>query len=387
MLGRRTPFFLIVIMMASPVWAQQVQSLEHDSLNGRENSLVHVDANTYALAYAGNGSDGFIKTFSISADGMTITQVQSFEHDTLSAVSNSLVQVDADTYALAYAGPGLDGFIKTFDISADGTTITQVQSFEHDTLNGTHNSLVRVDADTYALAYAGDGDDGFIKTFDISADGTTITQVQSFEHDNLNGTHNSLVHVDANTYALAYAGDEDDGFIKTFTISADGLTITQVQSVEHDPLNGQYNSLVHVDGNTYALAYAGSGLDGFIKTFSISADGTTVTEVLPIGHDTSLGVFNSLAQVDADTYALAYAGTDFDGFIKTFTISADGLMITEVQSVEHDLLNGQYSSLTQVDADTYALAYAGDGNVGLIKTFTISGTGMVPVTLESFTIE
>ena len=68
---------------------------------------------------------------------------------------NSFVQVDADTFALAYTGQANDGFIKTFDISADGTTITEVSSLEHDTSRGTDNSLVQVDADTFALAYAG----------------------------------------------------------------------------------------------------------------------------------------------------------------------------------------------------------------------------------------
>ena len=49
---------------------------------------------------------------------------------------------------------------------------TKVASLEHDTVNGTFNSLVQVDSDTYALAYAGDGIDGFITTFSILTTGT-----------------------------------------------------------------------------------------------------------------------------------------------------------------------------------------------------------------------
>ncbi len=59
----------------------------------------------------------------------------------------------------------------------------------------------------------------------------------------------------------------------------------------------------------------------------------------------------------------------------------------QVQSLEHDTLRGQSNSLVQVDADTYALAYAGDGSDGFIKTFTISSSGNVPVTLMSFSVE
>ena len=260
-----------LLLGARPASAQQVQVLEHDTAEGEYNSLVQVDADTYALAYSGADSDGFLKTFTISADGMTITQVQVLEHDTAEGKHNSLVRVDADTYALAYSGADSDGFLKTFTISADGMTITQVQVLEHDTNRGQANSLVRVDADTYALAYRG-ANDGFLKTFTISADGMTITQVQVLEHDTSLGQNNSLVQVDADTYALAYRGANDDGFLKTFTISADGMTITQVQVLEHDTAVGTDNSLVQVDADTYALAYSGAGSDGFLKTFTITAD-------------------------------------------------------------------------------------------------------------------
>ena len=87
-----------LLLGAPPASAQQVQVqvLEHDTAEGKYNSLVQVDADTYALAYRGANGDGFLKTFTISADGMTITQVQVLEHDTSGGFENSLVQVDAD---------------------------------------------------------------------------------------------------------------------------------------------------------------------------------------------------------------------------------------------------------------------------------------------------
>jgi hypothetical protein len=326
-----------------------------------------------------------------AVNGDSITQVQSLEHDTDFGEYSSLVQVDSDTYALAYAGPdsaadGLDGSIKTFTISADGSTITEVQSLVFNATRGFHNSLVQVDSDTYALAYAGTGNAGTIETFTISADGTIITEVELLQHDTL-GQGNSLVQVDSDTYALAYAGDGNsfDGFIKTFTISADGTTITEVESLEHDIAQGTHNSLVQVDSDTYALAYAGDGGDdGYIKTFTIPADGSTITEVFSLEHDATQGELNSLVQVDSDTYALAYGGDGGgDGYIKTFTIPTDGSTITEVFSLEHDTAQSVYPSLVQVDSDTYALAYGGDGGSdGYIKTFTIAEVA-VSVTLES----
>ena len=371
----------------------EVASLEHDLGLGYYNSLVQVDSDTYALAYAGTGGDGFISTFTISADGSTVTEVATLEHDTDNGTFNSLVQVDSDTYALAYTSTGQDGFISTFDIAADGTTITEVATLEHDTLHGRYNSLVQVDSDTYALAYAGNDTDlnfsgnGFISTFDIAVDGTiTAVRTQSLannlEHDTVQGYDNSLVQVDSDTYALAYAGSDYDGFISTFTISSSGvITAVRTQSLgnnlEHDTDDDRYNSLVQVDSDTYALAYTGPNTDGFISTFDIAADGTTITEVATLEHDTEQGEYNSLVQVDSDTYALAYAGNDADGngrgngFISTFDIAADGTTITEVVTLEHDTVQAEFNSLVQVDSDTYALAYAGDSTDGFISTFTI----------------
>ena len=253
---------------------------------GIDNSLLQVDSDTYALAYSGALNDGYISTFTIDSDGnITAVKTQSegnnLEHDTDRGSHNSLVQVDSDTYALAYQGTDLDGFISTFTIDSDGNiTAVKTQSegnnLEHDTSDGHHNSLVQVDSDTYALAYSGTGYDGFISTFTISSDGTTITEVDTLEHDTGRGIHNSLVQVDSGTYALAYKDDNPggDGLISTFTIDSDGnITALRTQSegnnLEHDTVGVQYNSLVKVDSDTYALAYDGAGNDGFISTFTI----------------------------------------------------------------------------------------------------------------------
>ena len=59
----------------------------------------------------------------------------------------------------------------------------------------------------------------------------------------------------------------------------DRKNILEIASLEHDVRQGQYNSLVQVDSDTYALAYEGKDSDGFISTFTISSDGTSIVEV------------------------------------------------------------------------------------------------------------
>jgi hypothetical protein len=373
----------------------EIESLEYSGTNGRHNSLVQVDSDTYALAYEGTDDNGFISTFTISSDGTSIVQVDNLEHDTVRGQHNSLVHVDSDTYALAYTGEGEDGFISTFTIDSDGNiTAVKTQSegnnLEHDDDQGAasvlHNSLVKVDSNTIALAYAGAGEDGFISTFTIDSDGNiTAVKTQSegnnLEHDDERGQHNSLVQVDSDTYALAYEGLNRDGYISTFTIDSDGnITAVKTESegnnLEHDANRGSFNALVHVVSDTYALAYTSHGENGFISTFTIDSDGNitavkTQSEGNNLEHDENKGIYNSLVQVDSDTYALAYTGTDTNGFISTFTISSDGTSIVQVENLEHDTDVGNYNSLVQVDSDTYALAYTSGQKDGWIMTFTI----------------
>ena len=367
--------FKSIIIALSILNAQEIASIEHETSGASYHSIVKVDSDTYAVAYADVNNDANIATFTISADGTSITEVTSLKHDTGKGLYNSLVQVDSDTYALAYTGAGDDGYIATFTISADGTSITEVTSLEHDTGEALYNSLVQVDSDTYALAYTGADDDGYIATFTISADGTSITEVTSLEHDTGEALHNSLVQVDSDTYAIAYAAQDFDGYITTFTISANGSSITKISSLEHDAVRGTHNSFIQVDSDTYALAYCGDSQDGYITTFTITADGSSIIKVASLEHDLTIGYWNSFIQVDSDTYVLTYRGTDVDGYIATFTISADGSSITEVASFEYDIVKGMYNSLAQVDSDTYALAYTGDDNDGFITTFTIQSDG------------
>ena len=360
----------------------EVANLEHHTADVDYNSIIKISGNTYALAYTDADGDGWIQTFTISSDGATITEVASYEHNTADGTHHSWAQVDDDTFVLAYASSANMGKISTHNISADGATIDgNLVKYEHETVAATYNSLVKVDDDTFALAYTGGGDDGFIQTFTIPANGTTITKVANLEHNTSDATHNSLVKVDHDTFALAYASTSNMGKIATFTITSDGATITELVDLEHDTNQATYNSLVKVTQETFALAYAGNGDDGFIKTFTINSDGTSgavigskLTEVTELEHNTSDGTHNSLVKVDDDTVALAYASTSDVGNIATFTITSDGATITEVYDVEHDSSQAKSNSLIKMDDETFALAYMGEDDDGFIQTFTISGT-------------
>ena len=332
-----------------------------------------------------------------------------FEYDDVKGINNSLVQVDSDTYALAYRGTGSAGFISTFNISSDGTTITKVHTIEHDAVFAYDNSLIKVDSDTFALAYGGDQGssgtpDGFISTFTIDSEGTiTPIRIQNhaafasasanLEHDTNEGSVNSLVHVNDDTYALSYERNGRFLQIATFTISSDGATITELDQLNQDATNCNdrlLQSLVKVDSDTVARAYCGSGGDGYLRTFSIAENGD-ITKKSTYEFDTSQGSEHFLVQVDSDTIAVAYENaevsggsvTERNGVIKTFTINSSD-EISEADSLEHHsgntpaTGNAEDNFLVKVDSDTFVLAYDdGSNNDGFISTFTIDSDGTI----------
>ena len=244
-------------------------------------------------------------------------------------------------------------------------------------------SFVHVDEDTYALAYqsqAGTGK-GKISTFTISSDGATITELDTLLHTGARGGYNSLVRVDSDTVALAFTGTSGDGFITTFTIDSNG-NITKVDTLEHDTHQSSisFNTLLHVNSDMYALAYDRSNTN-LISTVTIDSDGS-ITAVKTQSEGNNLNLNNgaaqghgSLVKVDSDTVALAHSGTFHDGFITTFTIDSNG-NITQVDALEHDTTYGRENSLVQVDSDTYALSYKGTGG-GYISTVTIDSGGNI----------
>ena len=189
----------------------------------------------------------------------------------------------------------LIGIIIPSAFAADGD-ITAVLSqsegthFDYNQSQNEYNSLVQVDSDTYALAYTGTDTDGFITTFDISHDGTSITLVEKIEHDATHSTNSALVKGESNLFVLAYDSSDKDSHISTFTIDDDG-DITPIlvhnhaafasasANLEYEEFNHADNSIVHVDSDIYAVAFMSHGYDGHIRTFSIPSDGSSITEL------------------------------------------------------------------------------------------------------------
>ena len=186
---------------------QQIASAEHNTSNGTWNSLIRVDDDTYALAYAASSSYGNVKTFAISKDGLTITTAQNKQYQSSSSVYNDFTQIDNNTFAVVYTGPSNDGFIRTMDISSSGA-VSLKSVLEFDTGQATWNSIAKVKGSVYAVAYSGPNSDGYIRTLNIAENSgsTTITNLAFKEHHTEDADHHDLANLNDSTLVLAYRG-------------------------------------------------------------------------------------------------------------------------------------------------------------------------------------
>ena len=356
-------------------------TLEFDTMKGKTPGIIPIAGDVYAVAYAGEGDDGFLKTVTIAASGqITDAVIDTLEFDTLNGETPDIVQISGDVYAIAYAGDRADGFLKTVTIAASGQiTDVVIDTLEFDTLNGETPDIVQVSGDVYAIAYAGDRNDGFLKTVTIAANGQiTDAVIDTLEFDTRNGRTPDIIRISGGIYAIAYAGDKNDGFLKTVEIAANGqITDAVIDTLEFDTLNGETPDIIQVSGDVYAITYTGDRNDGFLKTVEIAANGQITDAVIDtLEFDTLKGGAPNIVRISGGIYAIAYTGDRDDGFLKTVVIAADG-QITDaaIDTLEFDTLNGETPNIIPISGDLYAIAYAGDADDGFLKTVVITASG------------
>ena len=214
---------LILMFLSTSLFAQSSitaagTNLAHDDDNAQENSLIRISDTMAILAYSGYKNKGYVKTFSMTADGKTTAKLDELEFDGDDGYGISIAQLNSDIFVIAYRGRSEDGYITTIKVSNAGKITHVVPKQEHDDKDGWFNSLIKVDDNTVALFYRGDesGSSSIIKTFDIPADGSTITQVAT-KKLNIAGDYHKIIAIGGDKYVTIMLGGTTQ-YITTFSI-------------------------------------------------------------------------------------------------------------------------------------------------------------------------
>jgi len=375
------------ISTSSTSYQQDLYNLTDHTGDGPINSVtVHYDVASQAdtticaIAYQNSDSHGVIKTVSVAGDGQIITEIDSIEFDLTFATTPTIVHISGSMYAIAYTGAADDGYLKTVEIDANGQiTDTVIDTLEFVTDDGISPSLIHVSGDVFAIAYQGKGDDGFLKTVQIAADGQITDTWFELEFDTVLGDTPEILHVSGDIYAIAYQGLED-GFLKTVEIAADGqITDPVVDTLIFDGAMGNNPSITQISGNIYAIAYGDSNNAGQVKTVEIADDGQ-ITDTLIDSFEfiSSSSTFDQqIIPVSNNIFAIVIEGTS-TGLLRTVEISDSGEITHAVlDSMTFDSGLGGTPRIVPVGAGIFAIAYEGVDSDGWLTTVSVASDGQI----------
>jgi hypothetical protein len=356
-----------------------LNTLEFDTSDCYEPSFISVASDIFTIAYRGSGNDGFIATVSIESDGQSGGVIDTLEFDTANGYTPSLINIATGIYAVAYRGTGSDGFIKTISIDANGQIGGVIDTLEFAPSDGYEPSLINVATDIFAIAYRGSGNDGFVDTISIAANGQIGGVIDTLEFDTANGYEPSILNIASGVYAIAYRGTGSDGFIKTISIAPDGHIGGVIDTLEFAPSNGYEPSLIDIATDIYAIAYRGPGNDGFVDTISIAEDGHIAGVISSLEFDTSDGYEPRIVKVTTGIYAVAYSGSSNNGFVDTISVAEDGQIgsnVIDSINIDSDCYEPE---VLNTSGSVFAIAYRGPNNDGFIKTIDISSYSLYAV--------
>lgn len=367
---------------------REIASLDFDEYGGSLPKIIHIAGTTYAIAYAGYLSDGFLVTIPIQDDGTIGSVITSLEFDTDNGKHPWIIHIAGTVYAVAYVGTGSNGTLKTFNIADDGSSIALIQTSVFEAGAGVIQPvIVHISGTTYAIFYAGPDNDGWIKTVTIQDNGTITGEISYLEFDEAYGVYSDPIHISGDVWAVAYTGDavNGPGRIKTFTITGAGA-ISAITSYDYDANQTSAPAIFHISGSVYGIAYGGPSFDGYLITTAINDDGTLGGAILSsLEFDEANGTNPCVTYIAANVWCVAYTGPDSDGWLKTIKIEDNGTITGEVDYHEYDEATGLYSNMLHISGSVYAVAYFGPGNDGWLKTVEITTLVVATVTTNPAT--
>ena len=370
---------------AASTVSESLKEMEEQAAEIRQTEInaSQWEPNVYAIAYQGNNDDGYLKTVNIATNGMIANDaIDTLEFDILTGIKPVSVQVSSNVYAVAYQGENDDGYLKTVEIGSNGQiTDAVIDTLEFDTLSGIKPDIIHVSGNVYAVAYRGYDDDGFLKTVEIAADGQiTDAVIDTLEYDTSLCLEPQLIHVYGDIYAIAYQADQYDGYLKTVEIASNGqITDTVIDTLWFENSRCHNPKIIHVSGNVYVIAYEGLNDVGFIKTVEIGSNGKITDAVIDtLEFDTLMCSRPDIINVSGDIYGIVYQGENTNGYLKTVEIGSNGEITDAViDTLIIDSQNGFSNEIIHISGNVYAIAYQGYNGDGFLKTVEIATNGRI----------
>lgn len=363
-----------------------VDTIEFDDSNGETPDIIQVTSNIYALAYQGTNNDGFVRTIEIDNSGnITDYYLDSLEFDSSECYTPDIVHVAGDVYAIAYRGRNRDGYVVTVEIDETGDITNYVlDSLEYNTWDSYEPQIIQTSANDniFAIVYRHILSGGAVRTIEIDDNGDISNDtIDWYLYSMWNHYDPDIINVTGDYYAVAWRGSSDDGYLMTIRINSNGYIYGYYDYYEYDDSRAYEPDMAHVTDNILAIAYRGNNNDGYIQTIEIDNSGNITTPYLDVfEYAPDYGYDPQIAKLTDTLYGVVYHEGNSNGNVAILNIEADGTIADSVMdtfSIQVDV-GGGHMAMTNVAGYVYAVAYDGDNNDGFVTTVEMATTGDFP---------
>jgi len=214
--------------------------------------------------------------------------------------------------------------------------------------------------------------------------------LDSFEVDGIRAIYPTIIHIDGEYYAVAYKQSYYAHFIKTYRIIADG-TISEIDTWQFSAEDASYSRINHISGTLYTINYKffdGTRNRGRLKTFHISNTGIITKSWDDEYSFNNKRYWSFLLQITGSYYALIADEDSVRVHLYTFTIFAGAGGITLVDDFYDDGIAFHVQGAGKIGTNiVFIIAPAGSEHI--VKTIHVSNTGVITapyVDEETFTL-
>jgi len=223
------------------------------------------------------------------------------------------------------------------------------------------------------------------------AEGDISAVVDSLVFDAVYGSYGVIIHVTGEIYAIAYAGSGNIGKLITVSIDSSGnISAAPIDTVIFDAASGAKPSIVHVYGTIFAIAYIGPDTDGWICTVGINADGSIDDAVKDtLEFCTSYSECPQLIHLSGAVYAVVDRSTNFEAWIYTFTITDAGAISDAVlDSLKFGAWDSAAPQILRMNSAVCAAVYQDATDDGQLVTLPVNDAGAIgDAVIDSYEFE
>uniref|UniRef100_A0A6M3XYA3 Uncharacterized protein n=1 Tax=viral metagenome TaxID=1070528 RepID=A0A6M3XYA3_9ZZZZ len=186
-------------------------------------NILNVSGDIYAVAYIDTANGISVATIEIAAGGLITDAVIDTQIIDAQVANSRISMVEAlpGVFAVAHSGTGIDGYVSTVTISVAGTISAVLDTLEIWNADVTQFHITHIGLGICAVTFKKDVLlDGNITTISISAAGLiTDLVIDTLDFETVNYMDGMLLPISGNIYAIFYGGEGNDGYVRTLDIS------------------------------------------------------------------------------------------------------------------------------------------------------------------------